>query len=57
VGPWSFLTAGALGALALLAMDLVGQFGIPGGLPAGVLAAGLGGPYFLFLLRRRGPVL
>jgi iron complex transport system permease protein len=57
VGPWSFLTAGALGALALLAVDLVGQFGIPGGLPAGVLAAGLGGPYFLFLLRRRGPVL
>lgn len=57
VGPVSFLTAGALGALVLLGVDLVGQHVIPGGLPAGLLAAGLGGPYFLFLLRRRSLVL
>jgi len=57
VGPGSFLTAGALGALVLLAVDLAGQHLVPGGLPAGLLAAGLGGPYFLYLLRRRGPVV
>lgn len=57
VGPLSMATTGVLGAGVLLAVDLVGQHLVPGGLPAGLLAAGLGGPYFLYLLRRRGPVL
>lgn len=57
VGPLSLVTAGVLGAGVLLAVDLVGQHLLPGGLPAGLLAAGLGGPYFLYLLRRHGPVV
>lgn len=57
VGPATFVLTGLLGALVLLAVDLVGQFVLPGGLPAGVLAAGLGGPYFLYLLRTKGTTL
>jgi len=57
VGPATFVFTGLLGAGVLLAVDLAGQHLVPGGLPAGVLAAGLGGPYFLFLLRKRGPIL
>lgn len=55
-GPLSkavFVLSGGLGALLLVVVDLAGQHLIPLGLPAGVLAAALGGPYFLFLLSRR----
>lgn len=45
--------AGLFGGVLLLGVDLVGQHFIPLGLPAGLLAAALGGPYFLFLLSRR----
>lgn len=59
-GPLSagvFLLAGFLGGVFLLAVDLAGQHALPFGLPAGLLAAAVGGPYFLFLLRRRDLIL
>jgi iron complex transport system permease protein len=47
-----FVLSGVLGALLLLGADLVGQYALPVSLPVGVIAAGLGAPYFLFLLYR-----
>ncbi|HEY8490149.1 MAG TPA: iron chelate uptake ABC transporter family permease subunit [Dehalococcoidia bacterium] len=44
--------AGALGAALLLGADLAGQHALPVDLPAGVLTAAVGAPYFLFLLYR-----
>ncbi|HEY8489859.1 MAG TPA: iron chelate uptake ABC transporter family permease subunit [Dehalococcoidia bacterium] len=44
--------AGTLGAALLLGADLAGQHALPVGLPAGVLTAAVGAPYFLFLLYR-----
>lgn len=54
-GPMSggvFLFTGVLGALVVLGADLVGQHALPASLPAGVVTAALGAPYFLFLLYR-----
>jgi iron complex transport system permease protein len=47
-----FVLSGVLGALLLLGADLVGQYALPVSLPVGVITAGLGAPYFLFLLYR-----
>ena len=54
-GPMSgsvFLLAGAIGALIVLGADIVGQHALPINMPAGVLTAAVGAPYFLFLLYR-----
>lgn len=47
-----FLLSGILGGILLLSADMAGQHALPVGLPAGVLTAALGAPYFLFLLYR-----
>lgn len=57
LSPGVYALGGLLGATFLLAADLAGQHLLPWGLPVGLLAAALGGPYFLFLLRRRDLVL
>ncbi|MCK9485475.1 MAG: iron ABC transporter permease [Dehalococcoidia bacterium] len=41
-----------LGAIMLLASDVVGQYFLPVTLPVGVITAVVGAPYFLFLLYR-----
>jgi iron complex transport system permease protein len=41
-----------LGAVFLLMADVVGQFYLPVALPVGLVTAGIGAPYFLFLLYR-----
>ncbi len=46
--------AGAVGALLVLVSDLLVQHVIPASLPLGVITPLLGGPYFLYLLRRVG---
>ncbi len=47
------LLAGALGALLVLASDLIAQHAFsPVSLPVGVVTAAVGAPYFLFLLYR-----
>ena len=54
-GPMSggtFLLTGALGAMLVLGADMVGQHALPVNMPAGVLTAAVGAPYFLFLLYR-----
>ena len=54
-GPMSggvFLLAGATGALIVLGADVAGQHALPVSMPAGVLTAAVGAPYFLFLLHR-----
>ncbi|MDX5977768.1 FecCD family ABC transporter permease [Vreelandella alkaliphila] len=48
------LAAGVVGALLLLAADLAAQYSLPSGaLPVGVLTAGLGGIYLVYLLNRQ----
>ncbi len=47
-----FLFSGILGSILLLSADMVGQHALPVGLPAGILTAAMGAPYFLFLLSR-----
>ena len=47
-----FLLSGVLGGILVLGADMLGQHALPVGLPAGVLTAALGAPYFLFLLYR-----
>jgi iron complex transport system permease protein len=58
VGPTSpatLTTAALVGALMVLAADLLGQQLIaPAALPAGVVTAALGAPYLLWLLHRMG---
>lgn len=58
VGPTSAATltaAGLMGAMLLLAADLVGQRLLaPTSIPAGVVTAVLGAPYLLWLLHRTG---
>ena len=54
-GPMSggvFLLTGALGAILVLGADMVGQHALTVNMPAGVLTAAVGAPYFLFLLYR-----
>ena len=54
-GPMSggvFLLAGVIGAMLVLGADMVGQHALPVNMPAGVLTAAVGAPYFLFLLYR-----
>lgn len=54
-GPMSggvFLLTGALGAILVLGADMVGQHALPVNMPAGLLTAAVGAPYFLFLLYR-----
>ena len=54
-GPMSrgvILLAGVLGATLVLAADAVGQHALPVNMPAGVLTAAVGAPYFLYLLYR-----
>lgn len=54
-GPMSggvFVLTGALGAILVLGADMLGQHGLPVGLPVGVLTAVLGAPYFLYLIYR-----
>ncbi|MGH2562622.1 MAG: FecCD family ABC transporter permease [Thermomicrobiales bacterium] len=54
-GPLSgsvMLFAGVLGALFLLASDVVAQHFLPVSLPVGAVTAAVGAPYFLFLLYR-----
>ncbi|HRA48815.1 MAG TPA: iron ABC transporter permease [Thermomicrobiales bacterium] len=46
------LFAGLLGAIFLLLADVVGQHYLPVALPVGLVTAGVGAPYFLFLLYR-----
>jgi iron complex transport system permease protein len=43
---------GFLGALMLLASDVVAQHALPVTLPVGVVTAAVGAPYFFFLLYR-----
>lgn len=54
-GPMSggvFLLTAVLGAILVLGADMVGQHALPVNMPAGVLTAAVGAPYFLFLLYR-----
>lgn len=54
-GPMSgstLLLTAVLGALYLLAADVIGQHFLPVALPVGVVTAAVGAPYFLFLLYR-----
>ena len=54
-GPMSgsvFLLTGILGGMLVLGADIVGQHALPVNMPAGVLTAAVGAPYFLFLLYR-----
>lgn len=54
-GPMSggvFVLTGVLGGLLVLGADMVGQNALPVSIPAGVLTAALGSPYFLFLIYR-----
>jgi iron complex transport system permease protein len=54
-GPLSgsvMLFAGLLGAVFLLASDVVAQHMLPVSLPVGVITSAVGAPYFLFLLYR-----
>lgn len=46
------LLTALLGALMLLASDVIGQHALPVTLPVGVITAVVGAPYFLFLLYR-----
>ncbi|MNG28944.1 putative siderophore transport system permease protein YfhA [compost metagenome] len=43
-----------VGALLLLAADTVGRSAFSLEIPAGIVMAMLGGPYFLYLMRRGG---
>lgn len=47
-----FFLSGILGGILVLGADILGQHALPVGLPAGVLTAAMGAPYFLFLLYR-----
>ncbi|MBO8142316.1 MAG: iron ABC transporter permease [Firmicutes bacterium] len=47
-----FVLTALLGSILLLGSDMIGQHALPVGLPAGVITAALGAPYFLFLLYR-----
>ena len=54
-GPMSgrvFLFTGAMGVILVLSADIVGQHALPVSMPAGLLTAAVGAPYFLFLLYR-----
>ena len=56
-GPMSagvFALCGLLGSILLLAADIFGQYALPVMLPAGVVTAAVGAPYFLVLLCRSG---
>ena len=56
-GPMSagvFVLCGLLGSILLLAADIFGQYALPVMLPAGVVTAAVGAPYFLVLLCRSG---
>ena len=52
MGGGVFLLTGTIGALIVLGADMVGQHALPVSMPAGVLTAAVGAPYFLFLLYR-----
>ena len=46
-----------LGAVVLLAADTVGRTVVPGmEIPVGIVMAVCGGPFFLYLLRKKGKV-
>ncbi len=47
------LPAAALGAAFLIAADLAARTVAPGGHPVGILTALVGGPFFLWLMRRK----
>lgn len=47
-----FVLTAVLGAVLVLAADIVAQHALPVALPVGVVTAAIGGPYFLFLLYR-----
>ena len=50
-------TSVVLGAVVLLAADTVGRTIVPGmEIPVGIVMAVCGGPFFLYLLRKRGKV-
>ncbi|MBX2799622.1 MAG: iron ABC transporter permease [Myxococcales bacterium] len=59
VGPrhgWVIPGAALLGAVLLLGSDLAARTVVaPVELPVGILTTGMGGPFLLWLLRRRGP--
>lgn len=51
-GAGTFIAGAVLGGILLLGADMVGQHLLPMTIPAGVITAALGAPYFLFLLYR-----
>lgn len=53
-GATSFVAAGLVGALLLLASDLLGQNLFPAPIPVGVVTITVGGAFFLWLLWREG---
>jgi len=56
-GSSNIIPAGLVGAVLVLAADLVGQFALPVKLPVGIITGIIGAPYLLFLLvqmNRRG---
>ncbi|WFS04767.1 Fe(3+)-hydroxamate ABC transporter permease FhuB [Rhizobium tumorigenes] len=53
----TLLTASAIGATLMMAADWLGRSAdFPYEIPAGVMAAFIGGPYFLWVIRRQGRV-
>lgn len=52
VGTSNLIPAGLVGAVLVLASDLVGQFAFPVKYPAGIITAIIGAPYLLYLLVR-----
>ncbi|MEU5825162.1 iron chelate uptake ABC transporter family permease subunit [Streptomyces sp. NPDC047803] len=44
--------SGLVGALLLTGSDLIARTALPGGLPVGVVTAGIGGPFLVYLLVR-----
>lgn len=52
IGGSNLLPAGLVGAVLVMAADLVGQFAFPVKYPAGIVTAIIGAPYLLYLLVR-----
>ncbi len=49
------MTAGLVGAVIVLAADLLGRVAFPVNLPVGLVTAACGGPFLLWLLVRGSP--